>query len=222
MIPDIAIGAIVAAVIGGLISLVGLIISKESKVSEFRQAWIDALRAEFSTYLTNVNAAADAKNLVFSSENERFEKLHPFFSKLNESYFLIALRLNANESQSKKVQECTTKLANLIKSNDQIDQVVFQDAQVNFIKSSNQLLKDEWNRVKNGESVYRNTRRLAALTVVTLCVVAAFALVERASQSAGVNAIGSAQKSSDEKGGEVRPSKAVIGSTASEHQAKAK
>ena len=42
-IPDQAIGAIAAALIAGLISLLGLIISKEQKVSDFRQAWIDAL-----------------------------------------------------------------------------------------------------------------------------------------------------------------------------------
>jgi hypothetical protein len=35
-------GTLVAAAIAAFISLVGLIITKESKVSEFRQAWIDA------------------------------------------------------------------------------------------------------------------------------------------------------------------------------------
>ena len=48
-LPDVAIGTMIAAFIAGLVSLLSLIISKEQKVSEFRQAWIDALRAEISS-----------------------------------------------------------------------------------------------------------------------------------------------------------------------------
>src|SRR5947208_1351430 len=39
-----AAGAFLVAWIAGAFSLLGLIISKEQKVSEFRQSWIDALR----------------------------------------------------------------------------------------------------------------------------------------------------------------------------------
>ena len=55
-IPDVAIGAIAAALIAGLISLLGLIISKEQKTSEFRQAWIDGLRSELSLVIAHANA----------------------------------------------------------------------------------------------------------------------------------------------------------------------
>ena len=37
---------LLVAVIAALVSLLGLIISKENRISDFRQAWIDALRAE--------------------------------------------------------------------------------------------------------------------------------------------------------------------------------
>jgi hypothetical protein len=46
-ISPVAIGAISAAIITGLLSLVGLIISKENKTSEFRQQWIDSFRKKF-------------------------------------------------------------------------------------------------------------------------------------------------------------------------------
>ena len=48
-IPSVAVGAVVAALIAGTVSLLGLIISKEQKTSEFRQAWIDALRNDLIT-----------------------------------------------------------------------------------------------------------------------------------------------------------------------------
>lgn len=40
---SISIGAVGAAIIAGFFSIVSLIIGKEQKTSEFRQAWIDAL-----------------------------------------------------------------------------------------------------------------------------------------------------------------------------------
>lgn len=49
-----AIGPIIAAIIGAVVALVSLIISKESKLSEFRQAWIDSLRQEIADFLSNI------------------------------------------------------------------------------------------------------------------------------------------------------------------------
>jgi hypothetical protein len=43
-----AASAFVVAWVAGAFSLLGLLISKEQKVSEFRQAWIDALRADIA------------------------------------------------------------------------------------------------------------------------------------------------------------------------------
>lgn len=47
-LPDQAVGATIAAIVAALVALLGLIISKEQKVSEFRQQWIDALRADIA------------------------------------------------------------------------------------------------------------------------------------------------------------------------------
>ena len=60
---DISVGAVGAAIIAGLVSLFGLIIGKEQKVSEFRQAWIDDLRKCLVAYLVNINAISDALRL---------------------------------------------------------------------------------------------------------------------------------------------------------------
>lgn len=48
VVPDAAIGAIAAASIAGLLAFLSLIIAKENKTSEFRQAWIDSLRLDLS------------------------------------------------------------------------------------------------------------------------------------------------------------------------------
>lgn len=49
-------GTIIAAIIAAVISLLGLLISKENKVSEFRQAWIDALREEIAEVITHAHS----------------------------------------------------------------------------------------------------------------------------------------------------------------------
>lgn len=168
MLPDIAIGAIGAALIGALISLVGLIISKETKVSEFRQAWIDALRTELSDYLVSVNAVIDAKCLLFKTANERFDTLQTYFSNLNQAYYLIALRLNSDEILAKRLQACMLEISKLAKDKGNANEAEFEAARVNFIVVANQLLKDEWRRVKVGEPVYRVTRYFSGLIVLLL------------------------------------------------------
>lgn len=68
---DISIGAIGAALIAGIVSLLGLIISKEQKTSEFRQTWVDSLRSEITSYLTSFNAIADALLVTYARVRTR-------------------------------------------------------------------------------------------------------------------------------------------------------
>jgi hypothetical protein len=44
------------ALLGAGIAIVGLVISKESKVSEFRQQWIDGLRADVASLVSTAIA----------------------------------------------------------------------------------------------------------------------------------------------------------------------
>ena len=76
-LPPLAIGAITAALITGLVSFLGLIISKEQKVSEFRQAWIDSLRSELAALISHANAihGAGMAKLGSSSETWKVEEL---------------------------------------------------------------------------------------------------------------------------------------------------
>lgn len=168
MLPEIAIGAIVAAIIGAMISLVGLVVAKESKVSDFRQAWIDSLRAEFASFASNLNVLSDSNVLEFDSPKERFDKLKDNTSKLNEAYYRVALRLNVTEESSARVRASMVKLATAVKSPETFSKTDFDREQVEFIAASNLLLKEEWKRVKAGERAYRWTGRMAAATIIVL------------------------------------------------------
>lgn len=170
MLPEIAIGAIVAAIIGAMISLAGLIVAKESKVSEFRQAWIDSLRGELSSFASNLNALSDANVIEFEDEKERFETLKDHTSALNEAYYSVALRLNVDEPASVSVRSAMVSLAGAVHNPASFVKEHFDADQVEFIRVSNALLKDEWKRVKAGEKVYRYTRWVAVAIIAVLAV----------------------------------------------------
>ena len=53
-LPKEAVGAVVAAIIAGLVAFYSLIISKEQTISGFRQQWIDALRADVAALVAYV------------------------------------------------------------------------------------------------------------------------------------------------------------------------
>jgi len=93
-------GTIIAAVIAAVISLAGLIISKENKVSEFRQAWIDSLRGEVAAVITHAHAIHGAWLAKFPNSSALWQNTREDFVKLNEAWAKIKLRLNPKEDSS--------------------------------------------------------------------------------------------------------------------------
>ena len=63
----VAVGAIIAALIAGAFSYFNLVSSKEAKVSEFRQEWINALRSEISMYVSCIQTATALRHHVNSN-----------------------------------------------------------------------------------------------------------------------------------------------------------
>lgn len=163
---EISIGAVGAALIAGMISLLGLIISKEQKTSEFRQAWIDSLRSEITQYLTNLNAIADALTVSYENQADKVNALSPLYSKLNESYFAITLRVNQDEDRSKALLACMVRFAKLTQNDSDMVAAKIRPVEIDFLNASKGLLKYEWNRVKNGEFTFKVTKILSAAVIV--------------------------------------------------------
>lgn len=193
MIPQIAIGAIVAAIVGAMISLVGLIVVKESKVSEFRQNWIDSLRSELAAFASHLNALSDGNHVEFDSVKDKFDSLSEHTTKLNEAYYCVAFRLNTEESQSILVRSSMVKLMKLVSSSGVANAGEFESLQISFIRDSNALLKNEWKRVKSGEKVYRATLKVAVFILVILFSSVAAILVVNATSDTKKSADGSPQ-----------------------------
>lgn len=163
---DISIGAGGAALIAGVVSLLGLIISKEQKTSEFRQAWVDALRSEITAYLTSFNAIADAVGVTYKDHAEKVKALAPLYSQLNQASFAITLRVNPDESRSKAVLACMKRFQQLTANDSNMVPAKIRPIELDFLNASKELLKYEWKRVKRGELTFIVTKVLAAIVVI--------------------------------------------------------
>ncbi len=170
-LPDVAIGAVCAALIAALISLLGLIISKEQKISEFRQAWIDSLRSEISALIAHANAIYGAGAASFQSPSEIWKVARPDFVGINEAAAKIRLRLNPKESEAKAVLNKIEELEQLLSPEKQMNYIKINEIEKLLVSEAQILLKKEWARVQSGEIVYR-IARVTALSISVACILA--------------------------------------------------
>ena len=173
---QISIGAIGAAIIAGLVSLLGLIIGKEQKVSEFRQLWIDELRKCFVSYITNVNIICDVIRLKSSGKNYEEAKLLEGYKLLNEASLGIKFRINHQEENSKSILDVMKEFEELADSNETITLKNVRLVECKFNECATRLLKDEWSRVKDGEPIFVKTKRTVLYAVIMLAILFVFML----------------------------------------------
>jgi hypothetical protein len=189
-------GAILVALIAGVVSLVGLIISKEQKLSEFREQWISSLRAEISSLLSHALMINAYCHMFMKKINEEYQgnrmsgdeyllKLKRFYDDnykdyvgMNTSSTRIMLRLNQSEHEAAELLRKMKELENLFGAGpvnlDEQKVPTLVDAIEQF---SQPLLKKEWNRVKAGEPTYRLAKRLCIIISSVLAVIFLFMVV---------------------------------------------
>lgn len=166
MLPDVALGAVIAATLTSLISLIGLIISKESKISDFRQNWIDELRKDLALVITNAHLLDGYKqlNLDGTENKDIFNDVKQYFHEINSASSRISLRLNSSENESNNLLNSIANLeAYLSKKLIDVDETAVNKLEKEIIMNSKIVLKKEWNRVKSGEKSYKLAKYLAVI-----------------------------------------------------------
>lgn len=148
-------GAVLAALIAGCISLALAILTKDQKTSEFRQAWIDALRTDVALLAGTVSTVMDiALDRAGGDENnqealyEALHEKHPEF--ISAATCIIRIRLRLNPTEHSEILELLDKLSTEGIGADNTRRIL--NDLVNKIQP---VLKDEWRRVKRGELSYR-------------------------------------------------------------------
>jgi hypothetical protein len=176
-IPDVAVGALGAALVAGLLSLVGLVIAKESKTSEFRQSWIDSLRSEISKLIAHVHAVNGIWLLgELEPPPEVRRDLRNHYLGINEAAASIRMRLNPAEDDSAKFLQHMEDLQNLFNSRGVVSPKDLNDAEDKLVSCASKIQKDEWVRVKNGERVYRTATWVAGVFVLLFASYLGFSL----------------------------------------------
>lgn len=168
---DISIGAVGAAIIAGLVSLLGLIIGKEQKVSEFRQAWIDKLRDHIASYLVHINAIADQIKLRSAGQAYDAKAVADSYKLLNEASHGITLRVNDEEDESRALLASMSNFESIATSNVTLTDDNIRRLEAEYIAASKKLLRFEWARVKRGEDTYVWTKRVVLGAVVVLIII---------------------------------------------------
>ncbi|EJD6584497.1 hypothetical protein M0L63_RS17485 [Providencia rettgeri] len=140
----------IVAILAGVVSIVGLVISKEGKISEFRQLWINDLRSS----LIKLN-----KNM-FLLQEMHIKEMHESEimnqkANVKESISEVYLRINMSKPNKEEID-----LINIIESiKSQLTHIpklgLFECYETELTNKSASVLKREWKRVKKGEVIYR-------------------------------------------------------------------
>lgn len=181
------IGAVLAACITGAVSFVSLVTSKEQKISEFRQAWIDAFRDELADFssqarrvsLEHIPLAGTLKALAASAfeqleiadrEAEKPDRYHENRQRMAQAYYALRLRLNPEEADHKQLLGHLDHVYEILNSHsDRYGNCVTELD--NLAKVAQTVLKREWVRVKEGEGSFRSAVRFARRSALILAVV---------------------------------------------------
>ena len=166
---EISLVTIIAALATGSLSALSFIVTKEQKTSEFRQAWIDSLRAEIAALISHVNAI---HGFLFANRDKGEQDMKELWKVSREDYWgannaivKIALRLNPKEDECIDVGIPVKKLQELFSpeknppSYKEVEKLEFE-----LTEKASILLKNEWERVKRGECIYR----IAKWTAITI------------------------------------------------------
>ncbi|BDM64758.1 hypothetical protein NFHSH190041_22100 [Shewanella sp. NFH-SH190041] len=167
------IGALFTAMIAGFFAFINLISSKEQKVSEFRQDWINQLRNAISEYISSLSYLSilykhhsEQESSKKKSKLDMAQSVDETYSKLNKSYNDILFRINPKEKNKKHTlinNEFLTALSEtreLYMKSDFLGAVKACDKLRNKTKP---LLKYEWIRVKSGEPKFKFWKNFAVL-----------------------------------------------------------
>lgn len=181
----VAVGAVLAALIAGAFSYLNLIISKEQKISEFRQAWIDALREDIAQYVAAISLLLSAHSALERQKSgapswaDHIKTIEAAFDKASRAYTAIALRINPNDKNRElkvlNVDFLTAVNAVRMAARERRYEEARNMADELQVKAQ-PILKLEWERVKSGEPIFRASRYIAgAILIVAMGVGGALA-----------------------------------------------
>lgn len=170
-----AIATLTAAFIAGFVAFVSSVLSKEQKTSEFRYAWLNSVLddiAKFTGAAESISAAAWSHFKTDGKEKVQafLTTAEPQIRELLAAYYRARIRLYPQEHQ--QVLEALERLQVLLLK--EVPEPAKVDPLVrDIVRVSHDALKEEWGRVKRGETTFRLTKygSLAVFSVAIVMIV---------------------------------------------------
>jgi len=181
LVPILApVAAVLAALIAGAFSYFNLVTAKETKVSEFRQHWIDGLRSEISTFISRIHMLFALEEYGQKLEDgDYIRDRSQLEQEARAAYAAIRLRINRDEKkqEAKDINEhFLNRLEDALECyNAREADDIGHCLDTLLVESAHKLLKYEWDRVRVGEKAYRRAKGIAiALVTLALMMFGAF------------------------------------------------
>jgi hypothetical protein len=173
--------ALSVAAVAGAFSVFNLLVTKDQKISEFRQSWIGELRADFALLVGHAHQIASIRAAPVQVKYDFRKETSQLFVEINQAGTRVRLRLNRRKPLHIAVLEDIKLVEKTVNEPDPppdlLEKLNILTTKLEYDAST--LIKAEWERVKQGEPVYRVGKWLTA----TVFVLASIALAWEAIHS---------------------------------------
>jgi hypothetical protein len=169
---------IVITVIAAIVSFIGLIIAKDNKISEFRQAWINDFRSDVSSLMGCVSNISSSRILSLNSESNNktqtfLEDNQVLFNQMHQLSYKLKFMLNPEKDI--KLITAVNDIESMIMHPDKLDDLnLYKSHTESLYLLSHITLKKEWERVKKGEVVYYLSKIILGTALILFTVYSFF------------------------------------------------
>ncbi|PRM91919.1 hypothetical protein CJ673_11230 [Aliarcobacter cryaerophilus] len=149
--------SITVALMAGFISYIGLVITKEQKISDFRQEWINSIRNDVADLMKELHHFYMAYLVAQKESQSNIEFLKNNLLITNQIQFLVhKIKLRLNPDDSDGIIKLLDEIMNIITSPTELkDDENFDKLTEKLNTKAHELFKSEWERVKRGEKWFR-------------------------------------------------------------------
>ncbi|WP_122047094.1 hypothetical protein [Vibrio atlanticus] len=175
----VAVGAVIAALITSGVSLVNLVISKESKVSEFRREWVVSLQNDISELLGKVTKLKSKWNWHLNHSPEAGKcYVESCFDDLDELEALSSkIQIKLDPEYHKELVEAVLEIERVVSTPSLLnDGGGVTGSQKKLVKYARKTAHDEWLKIKEGEVAYNRTVKVMKVGLFSSFFLVLFAL----------------------------------------------
>jgi hypothetical protein len=167
---------VLVAFVAGAFSLLNLTVSKENKVSEFRQAWIDALREDISSFVSHSQWIATQTTEYLNQRityAEHLANIRDSLIAMNQASTRVKLRLHQEERDPKALMLAMKAVHDSLETSSNDPAALstgFREYSKDVEIKAALVLRSEWKVVKKGEKGYRFAKRFAYVSIAVSSV----------------------------------------------------